>query len=887
MRQSMISDQMVVASKLAPPRYGRDLVPRANLVTALDDARGRALHLLIAPAGFGKTTLLTQWRRRLLERGCAVAWLTLEQSDDEETRFVACLVAAMRLAGVALGSAALDVVNRGRQPETVASILVNEVHEYARELYLVLDDYHHVHAAGITRLLDHLLARVPANLHIVLASRTTPTLHLSALRLRDLTHELDFRDLRFDLEETRTFLSARWDHPLALEAVHALHRSTDGWVVGLQLAAIASRGHHGGATDAAAPLAAGLAGFLTENVLDGLPAPSRDFLMKTSISERFTAPLCAALTGRKDAAELLQRAESDNLFVLPVEGADGWYRFHPLFAEFLRERLQARRDADPADLHRRAAAWFRSNGLPTEATRHALEAGDVANAVALVAQSSRQLVEIGHYQTLVQWVRKLPAQAVFQDTHLLTNTAFALAMCMQFAEARSLADAAAGRTLAPADFDPEVVRGLIELFSDDTEGALSHLPEWVAQTPSTDSLQVCAASNVLTCAYAHAGRFDEARGLRRVTGRWRAAERTPAEFVYSKCVTGLTWAIAGDMQRAEPWYRDALALAERTSGHGSHPAGYAAAFLAEVLYEANALEQAEAVLAGRLEVIIDGPIPDSLIRGFVSMARARAARGDHASALAVLERMQARAEELGLARVHAAGLGERIRILLLCRDEDGARALLGKLTALSQTRPDAHGTFATVRHEAVLAKLRMQVALGDGGGALPELQSQIAVGDTRGLALAALRLRVLRAVALEAGGRQSDAVAAMAQAMRLAATRGLVRPLVDEPGAAALARSGAVTDAVAPEFIARVTAAARAAMPVDAAARYGAGTEGIGARERQILALLARGYSNKRIANAMGLSAETVKWYLKRIYPKLGVGDRDSAADQARARGLV
>ncbi|MCC7414315.1 MAG: hypothetical protein IT495_22060 [Gammaproteobacteria bacterium] len=889
----------VVATRLAPPRYAGRLVSRDDLLATLHAGRGGTLTLVVAPAGFGKTTLLAQWRRELMIAGFSVAWVAIEEGDDEETQFLSCLTAALDHAGIDAGRGALDVLNRihGSNPETVAGVLVNELAELPGEICVVLDDFHHLHSAQVIGIVQHLLVHAPAGFHLAIATRTAPPLKLADLRLRGALTQIDFRQLRFGYEQARVFLAERLREEPAPDLVERLWRETDGWVAGLQLAAIALRsGDLAPAALDSGAYARNLADYLTERVLDGLPADVLEFMLRTSVCERFNDSLCAALTGRADAGPLLRQIEAENLFVLPIEDAGDWYRFHPLFAEYLRKRLGTRTDLEARALHRAACRWFRDCGQPIEAARHALEAGDTDAAVDLVAASARSLVEQGQYKTLVQWAQRLPEARLARCRGLALDTAFALAMCFRFDDAGRFLDLAGHGPPDPQQFAPQAVRGIIAVFGDHIDAALAYLPAWVESGRCDDPLAVCAACNVLTYAYTEQGEFERARQIQVSARRFPESARSPAELVYSRSVLGLSHAAAGEIKRAETCYREALARAESGAGRRSFPASFAAALLAEVLYETNRLEAVEAVLAGRLDVVADGPIPAALNRAFVSYARTRAARGAADEALIVLERMQARGEELGLIRVLAIALAERIRVFVLLGDQSTAAALQAQLDALAARAGDAAADAAAdVRTHAVIGHARIAAGGDPQAGIVDRLRAEVDRANAAQRRILAVRCGVLLAVVLARLGHDAQARVQLRAAAGLARGLGVLRTLIDEPGSARLIdqlarRAPPDMEPAERKWLATLCTAT-------APPGSGAGalvtlaepqrSEALKDREREVLRLLACGFSNKKIASTMSVSVETVKWYLKQIYPKLGVSGRGRAVDCARARGLI
>jgi LuxR family transcriptional regulator, maltose regulon positive regulatory protein len=403
---------LLLATKLHLPRPRPGLLARARLLERLDRGMARELTLVCAPAGFGKTSLLGDWARHARR---TVAWLSLDAGDDP-VRFWRYVAAALDGAGIAVGERLAPLL-RGRQPaslEAVVTAIVNQLAVRPRETALALDDYHLIQARSVHQSLGFLLEHLPASLRLVVASRADPPLPLARLRARGQLAELRAADLRFTEEEAAALLHQTAGLHLPAGSVAALAARTEGWVAGLQLAGLSLQGHPDPAGFVAAFSGSHryVLDYLAEEVLDRQPEPLRGFLLETSVLDRLSGPLCDAVTGRSDGQQLLEQAERANLFLIPLDGQRRWWRFHHLFADLLRARLQQTHPERVPRLHRAAAAWCEAHGLVDDAIRHALAAGDGVWAARLIEQHFDALLHRAEGATVDRWVAALPAELV-------------------------------------------------------------------------------------------------------------------------------------------------------------------------------------------------------------------------------------------------------------------------------------------------------------------------------------------------------------------------------------------------------------------------------------------------------------------------------------------
>jgi LuxR family maltose regulon positive regulatory protein len=561
---------VVLETKLTRPRVRSEHVPRRDLLAVLRGGGSRRLTLLAAPPGFGKTTLLAEWAAA--EDGPAVAWLSLDENDNDPARFFAYMATALRRVAPDLGGRAVAAL---RSPgadlaEVVLPLFLNDLADLDRDLVLVVDDYHVITNHEIHEALAYLIGRLPSAFRLVLATREDPPLPLGRLRASGELGELRVGQLRFSDEETAAFLTEALGLELSAEDVARLQARTEGWPAALYLAALSLRGR----PDASMLIErfAGddryLVDYLTAEVLARQPPEVRSFLLRTSILQRFCGPLCDAVADREDSAALLAELEHSNLLLVPLDTKREWYRYHHLFGELLQHELAATdRDALPV-LHRRASAWYRDAGLIVDAAGHATAAGDVDAAVELVARHYAFFVGQGQLATVLRWLEALPEAVAAGDWLLCFAGGVVSAHAGRLDEAE--------RWLELAERAPPLVRngqepagplaalaGYLRLLRGDIGGTVANARRALAAAPAADPVWALAPQMVLAPGLWWAGQAGEAKAILEAATRTAQAARIPATAVYA---LGNRAAIALDEQdelAAETLAREAIELMHR------------------------------------------------------------------------------------------------------------------------------------------------------------------------------------------------------------------------------------------------------------------------------------------------------------------------------------
>ena len=910
----------MICTKLAPPRQSRHVVPRNDLLRTLALSSERALTVLRAPAGFGKTTVLTEWRRRLMEDGQFVAWLTLDAEDGDPAQFLIYLRKALSLALDRLAEPIPELSwnAENASPRVIATSLINAIESIDREITLILDDYDRISMGPIHDLLSFLIMHAPAQLHVVIATRTEPALPLADLRAHDELVEIDATNMRFGIEHTRRFFAEVASLNLSAGQTRALHDATEGWVAGLQIAAIGLRGRED--PDSLIESFSGnyraVNEYLAQAVLPSISPDTLDFMLRTSILDRLSGPLCDFVAGCTNGQETLERLLSQNLFLQALDDESRWYRHHALFADFLRGSLERRMPLEIAELHIRAAEWFAQHELWSEAVRHALAANNAELATEWVERCAMREVENSHVRRLLAWAAKLPDEEVRKRPRLRIALAWALLLTMQLDDAQAMVkDIAENLTRQTIDSKDRIeaellgLRFCITALKDDTAAAqhlgeqFLALPRTIAGTGNggTDTWLVQAVLNGLTHCYQKAGQIDRARALHEPDLYPTEQDRARNLFTmgYRACTLGACDVYEGRLEEGAQKFRDALAIAETHAGRHSAVATLIACALSEVLYEWNKLDDVEQLLADRLDVIDDTAYLDSVRAAYLALVRLAVMRGDFESAHNLLNRAENLGGRRGWPRLLVICMAERLSIFLLQGKEQNAASAMRRIERLVPDSPPDQLCAASESYRVrTLASARWLLHVNHAEDAvrlLKRLDSESLTGATP---YVLARARMLLAIALDQVGQREEAIGLLATIVDNNRMSTSIRCIADEGAAAAqLVQALAQSQDWAtsqkdrsyrlqllramnlPDSIMGAVQAAPS-LPVNP-------VEPLSERERDVLRLIAQGLSNKQTASALMLGTETVKWHLKNVFGKLGVSRRTLAVYRARQLNLL
>jgi LuxR family maltose regulon positive regulatory protein len=882
----------LLTTKLYIPPVRPDQLPRPRLIERLNKGLHRKLTLISAPAGFGKTALLSEWTR---QNAFPVAWVSLDTADSDATRFWAYLLVALQTIHKGVGESALAALQSPQPPliEQLLTGLINEIAQIPDPFVLVLDDFHVITDQPVHEGMTFLLDNLPRQMHLVLSSREDPTWPLARLRARREMTELRTRDLRFTSEEAASFLNEVIQLDLSPEDVAALEERTEGWIVGLQMAVLSMRGRKdaSGFIKAFSGSHRFILDYLVEEVLDQQPRDVQEFLLKTSILGRMTAPLCNAVTGMDDSQMILARLEQANLFLVPLDDERRWYRYHHLFADLLRNRLEQAQPGQVPALHRRASEWYESIGQIVEAVGHALLAGDVEWLGRLVAENALAAIYHGELATVARWLDTLPDEMMRRRPRLCVAHAWALAYAGQCDGIEALLQDAE-KVLAGPDEQAEApmlstaegqqiaghiaaIRAYVAALKGDWSHAAELAREALNRLPEADLLVRGWTAALLGC-------------VLRSQGDFAAAAQAFAEAITISRAAGdsylevdVLWEQAvlqfgqGQLRNVMSTCEEALQIANQYTRRGGWPlpvTGYTHTLMSEVLNEWNDLETALRHGRKGLELCQQWGQADALTQGYFRLAKVLHAAGETDGALDAIQESKQVARGLGASYAVAAGAHEaRIRLAQ------------GDVAAATRWMQESGlGVNDELKLEyciGYLALARILMAQGRLDETLGLLMRLLKMVEAAGAMRPAIELFILQALVLQAQGEGDRALAALERALSLAEPEGYVRVFISEGAPMGELLRQAAVRGIRLDYVGKLLAALEGEMHKRGMTES---IEPLSEREMEVLRLLTTPLSAPDIAKELYVSVHTVRSHIRSIYRKLNVHKRMEAIQRAK-----
>ena len=898
----------VLTTKLQVPPCRAQLVPRQRLLTQLDCVWGQPVTLIVAPAGFGKSTLVCDW---LAHGTHSVAWLSLDEDDNDATRFLTYLIAALRTCHPDLGANAVALLATPQAPpmKSILTLLINDLESLTTPFALVLDDYHVITTPAIQEGMAFLIDHLPRQMHIILTSRADPPLPLARWRGRHQLGEVRGEDLRFTPAETSTFLNEVMRLHLNEADVTALEARTEGWITGLQLAALSmqGRGDHTNFVKAFTGSHRFVLTYLTEEVLQRQPADLQEFLLQTAILERLSGDLCNAVTGRSDSQSILEALEQANLFIAALDHAGVWYRYHALFADLLRHRLQRQAPDQLPHLHRRAAVWHLQQDQPAEAIKHALAIPDFDLAAEWIEQMAHGAWMRGEMGLLLGWLKALPPAIVQARPRLAlayawvltyTGPLYAVAGYVQAAEA------ALGHQPQESNLRGEIaaIYATVASFQGEITRTITLCHQALLLIAPENTYLRTMTMQALGFAYRINGQVREAN--KAFTEALALSQASNQLFwqIDALCNLGIVQVMQGQLRTAAQTIQRALALVDAQGGEALPIACEVYFTWASLLHEWHDLPNAQHYLQKSMDLGERSGNTDILLSSYSLQARLKHTQRQSAAALAALEQAQQLAHHYQVPRLIRRLNTYQAKLWVVY----GNLADAERWAAARQRNQDDPVDFSQTIEEITLARLRF--AQGEPAVALRLLEPLVADAQVAGRISGLIQLLALRAIMQKAQGQFAAAMTTLAEALRLAEPEGHVSTFLDE-GEAMRAllmafRTYQWLDAIYPNpdnllpYVDKLLAAfpnpnetLSSAADAPRVEQPKAGTvalvEPLSEREREVLTLIAAGFSNREIGAKLVIEVGTVKRHVTNIFGKLGAASRTQAVATARQLGVL
>ena len=909
----MASNNLIIKTKLFPPANRTGVIKRPSLGKLLNPVDTKKLALVHAPAGYGKTTLLYQWHKSMLDKGQTVCWLSLDELDDNPATFVRYVLCAYQEVIDDFWVDSANWIESRLQPDITIALnhIINELIRIDIPVTLFIDDYQHINSIEIHQFIERLIDWSPENFLLVIGSRIVPPLSLSKWRVSEKMTEVDVSMLRFSSVESKAFLERKHSLQLTAEQSAIITEKSEGWTAGLQLVALVLKN-----CDQRDEFIASFSGnlyeiadYLTNNVLTQQSQDLTDFLLKTSILSRFNADICNLLTGRNDAQNILEQLETDGLFTLPLDTHGHWYRYHHLFHDFLIGRLRRQYPHEVFNLYHKAAGWFRAQGLIKEAVDYALHSNDLEIIEDIHRDAIAVMSLMGTTAQVYTWLSNIPAAVKQRFPRLLILEGFALCLMNRIQNAeivntrlnQALIGLAEGaiyvdpKELTSLAAEADVVPASIAAMKDDNTRLLA-LTEQLDDKP-VDNLMIATLNDLRGYAQFRQGRFRESKTLLAQAWQYFSINNQ----CYGMAVVDGFAGIA-DIQQLN--YQSAYRLFVRSEEAAKDVAGgnifahaLASVMRATICYEWNRVKEAQTLLNSNLQLIEEIGPPIFSCYGYVTLSRCYSATGDWDAASNALNRCLFRSKQC-ISNLFPAWV-EREQLLLARKIRDSGAAysdLASDHLLVADTIPDNWDI-------GDYFGLSNQIRLGILENKTDNTQGRII--DLRQYAKkytafqAALDCLLLEAQILKMQDEHTQAVSLIQQAVKLAEPAGLLRTFIDEGGIirellldclktnTLTIRNVTYIEKILDAYSSAGTAFTTTGCTAAPGQRRTVNVEALSKRELEVLQLVSAGKTNTEIAEQLFIAKATVKFHVSNIFSKLHVTNRTLAVATARNSGLI
>ena len=884
-------DTPILLSKLYVPKIRTELVTRPRLLDKLNEGLSGKLTIVSSPAGFGKTTLLSQWVKSTT---LPVGWVSLDEGDNDLTLFLAYLVAALQQVYDGVDDTAISLL-RSPQPGVVNAalvVLLNQIERFPDKFLLVLDDYHLIDSKKVHQAMDFIISHLPIHMHLILVTRADPPLHLARYRGQGQLTELRMGDLRFSQDETLEFFAKFFKGEITVKDILRLYTCTEGWITGLQMATVSMQGRNDISefVNSFSGSHRYILDYLFEEALKQQPEEVHTFLFQTSILERLNGSLCNAVAGREDSQEILDRLEKANLFIIPLDEERCWFRYHRLFSDLLRVRLEQTYETQVANLHVKASHWYEQNGFASAAIDHALLAEDFKRAMGMMEEAAEETLMRSEISTFLSWVNKLPQSLITEHAYLNFLVAW-------------------GQMLMGHNFD--YILEMVEKIEDTTGwlvGRKETLQAFIALSQADMNKSRVHASRALELLNKNDAYFwiislwidGVSRAAKQNLDEAGKAYKELFEMFREQGSTMLTVMTAsqlariqvrqGKLMEAEATFMEALEASRDRQGNLLPIAGEAMMGLGELFLEMNELDKANDYLLEGIEYTRHWR-DVAAMDGYISLALVQQAQGKEEDAQNAIDK----AMELAL-KYDATDIDDRMVELWQARLWVAQRKL-DLVAEWAENLPweriedfeniktlDEIKYHLAIRESVVLTRLKY--LQGQYAGALKWLERQLPIFQDLGRVISVTELHLLKALVHDGMGEKGLAIAELKAALGIAEEAGFFRVFLDQGLALQPLLQRAKSQNIHPEYVDRVLYAFDGSVPLEKGEPKPI-VDPLSERELDVLRLLRTNLTTPEIADEMVIGVNTVRSHIKNIYSKLAAHKRSEAVSRAKDLGLL
>ena len=888
----------VIKTKLHPPISRSRLIDRHQLTQRFLNNNKTKLTLVAAPAGFGKTTLIGQlFEQMSAEISCC--WYSLDQSDNDPTKFLLYFIASIRTVHSAFGESTLRLMESTLISDIteVLALLVNDLLDANKEISLFIDDYHFSDSDQTNQFIELLINLSPDNFRLIISSRLRPNISLSGLKVHGYLNEITANQLRFDDLEAKTFMNDIHKLDLSSRQLIDLYEHSEGWVAGLQLASLSLRdiSRRDDFIDSFSGNLRDIAEYLAADVLNQQSQEVRNFLLRTSILERINAEVGSVLTGIGSCQIILDNLEEQNLFIIPLDKERQWYRYHHLFHEFLLGQLRKRFPAELVKLYNDAADWFEHAGLASEAVDYALLSGDMDKAVELVESQVEEEMKAGRMPRVNNWVDKIPDSVCLSHPKLLFAKSTSLYHMNKPDEADLTLSLLRQCDVIDKQSLEEYVMRLeagIAICRDDVDGILPPLSSVGIMSSNFDNGTACN-----TQGYALASLSEYALATESLNDARHYHKLNGSSFgvVYADCFLGFIDLAKGNLNKCYDRFADYVNGSRNAIE--TYVAPVPSIMRGIVLYEWNKIDEAAALIRPSLPVIEKVGHIKLLSLGYLTLAKVYAVRNDHLSAMRYFDRSYSINERRGKPYLRLRSLieSERIRYLLENNRTNEAMDIATSMDIdVDLATPELPDKWDRITCLNLLIWTRLQIASGAAKRSIPVLVHLTSLAEKVGRFKKVIECKLLTAMAMERTGDIQSASSLVTEAVNLSAPNGLIRTFLDEeiPGLL-VSLKGESKISQSPEisrYLNKIISANEEKKSIESMDKRSEGIsliEPLNEREIDILKLIASGQSNHIIGEKLSISENTVKWHVKNLFVKLNVNKRTAAVVVAQQLELL